>query len=91
MVDLVLQHVPDDPTQRNLWPPGRFDDPIQVGDKWVIIEVIAKYAAKSVLLAQAHDAIRDEIFKTKLDEKARDWMRELYEKSRTEINRSLWE
>ena len=72
-------------------PLSEVSDPIQVGDKWVIIEVIAKYAAKSILLAQAHDMIRDEIFKTKLDEKARDWMRELYEKGSTEINRSLWE
>jgi parvulin-like peptidyl-prolyl isomerase len=62
-----------------------------VGDKWVIIEVTAKRAKTDVTLAQAHDDIRDEIFKTKLDAAARDWLTDLFDKSSKEINRSLWE
>lgn len=72
-------------------PLSQVSDPIQVGDKWVIIEVIAKYAAKNILLAQAHDVIRDEIFKTKLDGEARAWMSDLFQKASKEINHSLWE
>jgi len=72
-------------------PLSEVSDPIQVGNKWVIIEVTAKYAAKNVLLEQVHDEIRDEIFKAKLDEKARTWMSDLFSKARKEINRSLWE
>lgn len=66
-------------------------DPIRVGDKWVIIEVTGKRAPNEISLARAHDEIRDELFKAKLDQKSRDWMRELFTAASKEINLSLWE
>jgi foldase protein PrsA len=72
-------------------PVNGVSDVLSVGDKFAIIQVTATHGPEDIGLAQAHDEIKTELFKTKLDQRSRDYLKDLYDQAAKEINRSLWE